>query len=247
MQHQQTMNHLKSMKLGGMFDAFQQQLEQPNTYDSLSFLERFGLIVDQESNYRENKKYSRLVKNAKLKIQATIANIDYGHNRNLSKDVIANLLTFTWVINKQNILLTGSTGCGKTYLACAMGNEACLKGYSVKYYRANRLFKALTVASGDGSYYKLISQLAKTDVLIIDDWGLEQLTIKNKNNFLEIMEDRHNTTSTIMTSQLPTEKWHESINEPTLADAILDRLLHNAHKIELKGESMRKIKGKLTE
>ena len=163
------------------------------------------------------------------------------------KTQVAALQTGHWLLKKRNLLITGPTGCGKTFLACAFGSYACHQGVSVRYFRATRLFEMLTIAHGDGSYLKLINQLAKADVLIIDDWGLEQLTLSQRNDLLEIMEDRHATKSTIVTSQLPTTKWHTYIGDATLADAILDRLLHNSHKLELKGESMRKMMSSLTE
>jgi len=160
---------------------------------------------------------------------------------------MAALLNCDWINRNQNIVITGPTGCGKTYLTCAIGNHACHHDHSVKYYRATRLFETLTISHGDGSYLKLINQLAKVDILIIDDWGLERLSQSQRNDLLEIMEDRHGSKSTIVTSQLPLTKWHASIGDATLADAILDRLLHNAHKLNLKGESMRKVRSSLTE
>jgi len=219
----QTLTQLRTHKLSGMADALELQWSQPQTYDDICFDERFALIVNQE-----------LLKAARFKLFA-------------QKNQIAALQTGDWLIKKRNLLITGPTGCGKTYLACAMGHYACHQGSSVRYYRATRLFEMLTIAHGDGSYLKIINQLAKVDVLILDDWGLEKLTQSQRNDLLEIMEDRHATKSTIVTSQLPTKKWHAYINDATLADAILDRVVHNAHKLELKGESMRKIRSSLTE
>jgi DNA replication protein DnaC len=247
MHNNQSISSLKKLKLYGMAQAFQLQLNQPNTYNELCFNERFGLLIDQEVNYRSNNKFNRLVKAAKFKIPATLNDLDYEHPRGLTRDIMASYLSFDWLSSNQNILITGPTGCGKTYLACAIGNTACSNGFSVQYYRASRLFEALIIAHGDGSFNKFITKLAKIDLLIIDDWGLEQLSSTSRNDLLEIMEDRHNIRSTIITSQLPTDTWHEVISDPTLADAIMDRLLHNAHKIKLKGESMRKIKNGLTQ
>jgi len=204
-------------------------------------------MVNQEITSRNGKRLKRLLNAARFKIVATLADVDYTHHRGLLKTQVATLQTGDWLVKKRNLLITGPTGCGKTYLACAMGNFACHQGASVRYYRATRLFEMLTIAHGDGSYLKLINQLAKADVLIIDDWGLEKLTLSQCNDLLEIMEDRHGSKSTIVTSQLPTSKWHAYIADATLADAILDRLLHNSHKLELKGESMRKMMSSLTE
>lgn len=247
MHNNQTISGLKKMKLYGMAESLELQMHQPNTYNELCFTERLGLLVDQELNLRNNNKFNRLLKAAKFKIPATMEDLDYEHPRGLTRETMAGIISFDWLNNNQNILITGPTGCGKTYLACAIGYSACSNGFSVAYYRSSRLFEALIIAHGDGSYNKLIAQLAKLDLLIIDDWGLDQLSPMSRNDLLEIMEDRHNSKSTIVTSQLPTINWHEAIADATLADAIMDRLLHNAHKLKLKGESMRKIKNGLTQ
>ena len=247
MLQQQSLKQLRILKLSGMADALELQWNQPQTYDELSFDERIGLLVNQEVTSRENKRLQRLLKAARFKINARLEDVDYTHPRGLKKNQIAALQSGDWINKKHNLVITGSTGCGKTYLACALGHHACCQGYSVRYYRASRLFESLTIAHGDGSYLKLIGQLAKTDVIIIDDWGLEALTLSQRNDLLEIMEDRHGSKSTVITSQLPTTKWHHYIGDATLADAILDRLLHNAHKLHLRGESMRKLKSGLTE
>lgn len=247
MQQQQCLKELRLLKLSGMAHALEQQWTQPQTYDDLSFSERIGLLVDQEITSRANKRLQRLLKAAHFKEPARIEEIDYTHPRGLKKSQLAGLLSGQWITKKQNLVITGPTGCGKTYLACAIGHHACHNDISVRYYRATRLFEMLTISHGDGSYLKLINQMAKTDLLIIDDWGLEKLTQSQRNDLLEIMEDRHGNKSTIVTSQLPTTKWHTYIGDATLADAILDRLLHNAHKINLKGESMRKTRSTLTE
>jgi len=247
MLQQQCLTQLRSLKLSGMTHALELQWSQPQTYDDLSFEERVGLMVNQELTARSNKRLLRLLKAARFKVDAHIEDIDYQHPRGLKQSQLASLLTNEWITKKQNLLLTGPTGCGKTYLACAMGRHACHHDYRVRYYRATRLFEALTISHGDGSYLKLISQIEKADLLIIDDWGLETLTQSQRNDLLEIMEDRHGSKSTVITSQLPTTKWHTYIGDATLADAILDRLLHNAHKLNLKGESMRKAMSSLTE
>lgn len=247
MLQQHCLKQLRTLKLSGMAQALELQWSQPHTYDDVSFDERIGLLVNQEMTSRANKRLQRLLKAARFKEHARIEDIDYAHPRGLVKNHIAALLSGEWITKHHNLVITGPTGCGKTYLACALGHHACHQDYSVRYYRASRLFEALTISHGDGSYLKLINQMAKADLLIIDDWGLEKLTQSQRNDLLEMMEDRHGSKSTIVTSQLPTTKWHAYIGDATLADAILDRLLHNAHKLKLKGESMRKTRGALTE
>ena len=240
MQYQQTLQHLRSLKLTGMAEALEQQQAQPATHEELSFEERLSLLVDRETNYRHNNKITRLLKTAKLKLQASPEDIDYAHPRGLIKSQFASLLTNQWLQQHHNLLITGPTGCGKTYLACVLATSACRQGYSVRYFRTSRLLESLNIAHGDGRFAKLITQLAKTDLIILDDWGLEKLGVSQRNDLLEIMEDRHGNKSTLITSQLPITQWHNAIGDATLADAILDRLLHNAYKLKLKGESMRK-------
>lgn len=241
MQNQQTLQQLRTLKLIGMADALEQQQTQPATHNELCFEERLSLLVDRETTHRHNNKITRLLKTAKLKLQANPEDVDYSHPRGLMKSQFAHLLNGQWLQQHHNILLTGPTGCGKTYLACVLATQACRQGYSVRYFRTSRLLEDLSIAHGDGRFSKLIQQLAKTDVLLLDDWGLEKLSLGQRNDLLEIMEDRHGSKSTLITSQLPINQWHQSIGDATLADAILDRLLHNAHKLTLKGESMRKI------
>jgi DNA replication protein DnaC len=236
----QLTHHLRQLKLNGMATAFDRQNEQPGTYDNLSFAERFQLIIDSESTERDGRKQSRLIKAAKFKVSANAADIDYQHSRALKRELVAGLLQCDWLSKAQNLLLTGPCGSGKTYIACALGHEACMKGKSVKYYRLSRLMLALAQAKADGTYTKFLAQLAKLDCLILDDWGLEPLEAPQRNDLMEIMDDRHGSGSTMILSQLPTDKWHQSIGDNTLADAILDRVMHNAHRIKLKGESMRK-------
>ena len=247
MLQQQSLQQLRALKLSGMAHSLELQWSQPQTYDDISFEERIGLMVNQEMTSRADKRLRRRLKTARFKAEANVEDIDYLHPRGLKKSQVASLLSCDWIAKKQNLLITGPTGCGKTYLACAFGNHACHHDYSVRYYRATRLFEALTISHGDGSYLKLIAQIEKADLLLIDDWGLEKLTQSQRNDLLEIMEDRHGSKSTLITSQLPITKWHTHIGDSTLADAILDRLLHNAHKLKLKGESMRKTMSKLTE
>ena len=241
MNYQHTLQQLHSLRLAGMADALEQQLNQLNTYEDLGFLERLSMLVNSEATCRDNRKITRLLRQARLRLHAQPADIDYRTRRGLHKDTMAQLLQLDWIRHHRNLLIEGPTGTGKTFLACALGQTACEHGLSVRYYRASRLFDALTSAHGDGSFGKLLVQLAKAQLLIIDDWGLDVLTQQQRNDLLEIMEDRHGQGATLITSQLPVTHWHEAIGDPTLADAILDRLLHNSHKMQLKGESMRKI------
>jgi len=239
-----TLTQLNSLRLTGMAKALEQQYQQPHTYEELGFLERLSLLINNEVTCRDNRKITRLLRQARLRLNAQPADIDYRSRRGLNKDTMAQLLQFDWVKKHRNILIEGPTGTGKTYLACALGQTACEQGISVRYYRASRLLEMLTVAHGDGSFGKVLVQLQKTEILIIDDWGLEVLTRQQRTDLLEVIEDRHGNGSTLITSQLPIPHWHEAIGDPTLADAILDRLLHNAHKIKLKGESLRKKQSK---
>jgi len=247
MQNQQTLQQLRSLKLTGMAIALEQQQTQPATHGELSFEERLDLLVEREVTFRSNNKVSRLLKAAKLKIQANPEDIDYTHPRGLQKNQLSSLLNGSWIEQHNNVLVTGPTGCGKTYLACVLATQACRLGFSVRYFRTSRLLESLSIAHGDGRFSKLINQLAKTDVLLLDDWGLEILTLGQRNDLLEIMEDRHSLKSTLITSQLPITQWHKAIGDATLADAILDRLVHNAHKLKLKGESMRKARNNITD
>ncbi|MGI9292597.1 MAG: IS21-like element helper ATPase IstB [Pseudomonadales bacterium] len=242
-----TLARLRDLRLGGMAQALERQQEQVGTYEALPFLERLGLLVEQECLEREHRKQDRLIRQAHFKLRATVQDIDYQHPRNIQQAQIARLAQGEWIDRAQNLLITGPCGSGKTYLACAVGHNACLQGYSVRYYRLSRLLLELTQAKADGSYQKRLKQLAKTSVLLIDDWGLERLTAAQRNDLMEIMDDRHGATSTVMISQLPTDQWYAAIGDNTLADAILDRLMHNAHRLPLKGESMRKILANLTE
>ena len=239
----QTLQQLRQLKLSGMADALARQLEQTTTYDNLSFIERMQLLLDEENLTRKNRKQDRLIRQARFKLKASIQDVDYQHPRNISQSQIAQLAQADWVNKGQNLLITGPCGSGKTYLACAIGHNACLHELSVKYFRLSRLLLMLTQAKADGTYHKQLNQLAKVQLLIIDDWGLEPLKPAHRNDLMEIMDDRHGSTSTMVISQLPTDQWYTGIGDNTLADAILDRLMHNAHRLPLKGESMRKVKG----
>ncbi len=242
---EQTLSQLKTLRLGGMADALILQIEQPGTYEGLSFEERLQLLTDSEYQDRDQRKQNRLVKAAKLKMAAHAKDIDYQHPRGLKQSTMASLLQCDWLNKHQNLLITGPCGSGKTFIACALGHTACMKGYRVKYYRLSRLLLELTQTKADGTYSKALQSLSKIDCLILDDWGLEPLEAAQRNDLMEIMDDRHGSTSTVMISQLPTDQWYASIGDNTLADAILDRLMHNAHRMALKGESMRKTQGKI--
>ncbi len=246
MLNEQSLEKLYAMKLNGMAEAFAEQLQQPNMAE-LSFEERFGLLVDRQWIWKEDRRMKRLLKTAKLKINACIADIDYKSPRGIDKSVILRLASCDWIKNAQNIIIIGPTGAGKTYLACALANRTCRSGYSSFYTRAPRLFQELAIARADGSYAKVMNKLAKTKVLLIDDLGLAPMTDPERRDLLEVIEDRQGLSSTIVASQLPLENWHDNIGDPTIADAILDRIVHNAHRINLKGDSMRKKRSTLTQ
>jgi DNA replication protein DnaC len=229
-----------------MARALEEQMEMAEI-DSLSFEERLGLLIDREMTVRENRRLTTRLKKAKLRQNAAIEDIDYRHPRGLDRALMAKLSSCQWISQHLNILITGPTGCGKTYIACALAHKACREGYTAHYTRLPRLLQELHIAKGDGRYGKLLAGFAKTHLLILDDWGLAKLTDEQRHDLLEILEDRHGLRSTVVAAQLPVDNWHEIIGDPTLADAILDRLIHNAYKINLKGESMRKRKSKLTQ
>jgi len=203
-----------------MATALQGQLEQVSTYEGLAFDERLTLLVEYETLTREQRKQARLIRQARFKLAACVADIDYQHRRNITASQIARLAQSDWINRGQNLLITGPCGSGKTYLACALGHNACVHGYSVRYYRLSRLLLQLTQAKADGSYHKQLKQLAKIQLLIIDDWGLEKMAPAHRNDMMEIMDDRHGQTSTLVMSQLPTDQWYASIGDNTLADAI---------------------------
>jgi len=243
-----TLNRLRELKLSGMATALEHQQQQISTFEGLAFTERLDMLLEKEHQLRENRKQDRLIQQAKFKLNASIENIDYGHKRNIRRDTVARLAQCDWIDRKQNLLLTGACGSGKTYLACAIGHAACLRDYRVRYYRLSRLFLELTQSKADGTYSKFLKQLSRVDLLLLDDWGLEPLQPSHRHDLMEILDDRHGSSSTAVLSQLPTDQWYEGIGDNTLADAILDRLMHNAHDVKLEGrESMRKVLGQLTD
>jgi len=241
-----TLEKLHALKLSGMAKALEEQLQVPDI-QTLTFEERLGLLVDREATERRNRKLRVRLKKAKLRLNASLEDIDYRTARGLDKSLILQLSSCQWIEEHLNVLITGPTGVGKSFVACALGQKACREGYRTLYFRLPRLLQELQISRGDGRYGRVLANLAKTDLLLIDDWGLSPLDDPGRRDILEILEDRHNLRSTVVTSQLPVPQWHEVIGDPTLADAILDRLVHNAYKINPKGESMRKRLKTLTE
>jgi DNA replication protein DnaC len=234
-----TLEKLQTLRLTGMLKALREQQNMPDI-DSLGFEERLALLIDREATERENRRLGSRLKKAKLRHCCCVEDLDFKTSRGLDKALILGLAACTWILRGLNVLICGPTGVGKSYLACALAHKACLEGYSAIYLRLPRWFEELRLAKADGRYGKLMLTYAKTDLLVLDDWGLTPMTDPQRRDLLELLEDRYGKRSTIVTSQLPVSSWHEAIGDPTLADAILDRLVHNAHKIELKGESMRK-------
>lgn len=236
---QQTIDQLHQLRLTGMIEALQQQIEQPDTHN-LAFEQRLALLVERETLYRDNRRLARLLRDARLRLPACIEDLDYRHPRGLDRPGMASLAGCHWVRQGHNLCITGPTGSGKTWIACALGNQACRQGLSVRYLRLPRLFEQLRIAHGDGSWPRLMKQLARTQLLILDDWGLMAPTATQRQDLMEVIEERHGQHATLITSQLPVEHWHDYLGDATLADAILDRLLHGAHRIQLHGHSMRK-------
>ena len=244
MLNEPTLDKLKAMRLHAMAETWEQQ-QSDTQVSQLTFDERLALLVDSEYLARENRSHRRRLTEAKLKLgQACIEDIEYPAQRNLDKAVIRQLATCRWVAERLNVTITGATGTGKTFVACALTQQTCRKGYRATYRRASRLFDELLLARADGSYQKLLSRLARIDVLVIDDLGLAPMTDTQRQDLLEVLEDRYDNRSTIITSQLPTKSWHEYLADPTLADAILDRIIHNSHRLALAGPSRRQQKRK---
>ena len=242
-----TLEKLHTLKLATMAAAWTAQ-QQDASCTQLGFDERFGLLVDAEWLARENARLTRTLQAAKLKLsQATVEAIDYAARRELDKALLRQLTTGRWIAEHQHVLLTGATGTGKTFVACALAHQACRQGYRARYWRVSRLFAACALARAEGTYARLLAQLARVDVLLLDDFALQPLQDAERRDLLEILEDRYGTRSTIVTSQLDPKLWHQAIGDPTLADAICDRLLHNGHRLVLKGPSRRKEEGSTAE
>ena len=242
MLNQPTVDKLRQMRMGAMADALLEQ-QQDTQLGQLDFEERFGLLVEAEYLARKNRKVTNLLRAAQLRISAAcIEDIDCTPERGLAKSAIRQLANCRWIDEHANVILTGPTGVGKTYVACALAQQACRRGYKALYRRVPRLFDEVTLARADGSYPKLLKRVARTHVLVLDDWGLAPLNATKRHDLLEILEDREGLCSTVVTSQLPHDKWHDHIGDPTVADAIMDRVLHNAYKLKLAGPSRRKDK-----
>ncbi len=240
-----TIEKLKTLQLRGMSAALEDQLRTPDI-DSLTFDERLGLLLDREETSRADRRLRTRLTHAKLRESASLENIDHDPKRRLDKSLLLDLASCTWIAKHHNLVITGATGVGKTYLACALAHQACRHGYKALYTRLPRLLHDLEIAKGDGRYRQQLAALQRIDVLLIDDWGGTPMSDSNRRDLLEILDDRYGQRSTLITSQLPVADWHDYINDPTLADAILDRFIHNAHTLALKGPSLRRTMTTLT-
>jgi len=240
-----TLEKLTTLRFTGMVAALDEQM-QMNSLDDMGFEERLGFLLDREMAVRQTRRMNTRLRKARLRQDSCIEDIDFRHPRGLDKSLVMRLAGCEWIKEHNNLIITGPTGVGKTYLACAFAQKACRQGFNTLYLRITKLFEDLSLSKGDGRYLKLLSSFAKADLLVLDDYGLDQLGREQRHDLLEILEDRHELKSTLVTSQLPIDHWHEQIGDPTLADAILDRLVHSAYKIKLNGESMRKKNANLT-
>lgn len=237
-----TQDLMQSLGFEGMAKGFRDLQNDPES-QALDHQEWLGLLLGYEATSRQQKRFERRLRAAKLRQAATVEDVDYRTSRGLDRGLFQKLATNDWIRDRRNLLITGPCGIGKSYLACALGHKACRDDLSVVYHRAPRLFAALALARGDGRYARVLRSIARTRLLIIDDWGPEPLNADQRRDLLEIVEDRYDAGSILITSQLPTENWHDIIGDPTIADAILDRIVHNAYRIELSGESLRKTRG----
>ncbi len=234
-----TLEKLQTLRFDGMLKALREQMQMPEI-ETFSFEERLGLLVDRELTERENRRLQTRLRKAKLRHEASIEDLDWRAARGLDRSLVMQLAGCRWIERHHNVVITGATGVGKSFLACALAHKACLGGYSALYQRLPRLLEEVRLSRGDGRYARLLRSLVKTHVLILDDWGLVPLTAQQQQDLLEVIEDRHGVRSTIVASQLPVEHWHEIMEIPTLSDALLDRLVHNAHRIHLQGDSLRR-------
>ena len=243
---QETFQKLSEMRLHGFARALHEQLDSAESYAHLTFEDRLGVLVDREWSDREARRLTRRLQLARLRDRsACVEDLDWRHPRGLDRTLVQRLATCEWITKHQNLIVSGSTGCGKTYLVCALAQKACRDGFSVLYRRVPRLLHELQVARADGSFPRLLARWAKTDVLILDDWGLAPLGAPERHDLLEVIEDRHGERSTVIAAQLPVKDWHKYIGDPAVADATLDRIVHAAHQVTLKGESMRKQRSSL--
>ena len=240
MLRQPTLDLLHELRLSGMARAFEEQAGMPDIAE-LSFDDRLSLLLEREKTEREQRRYQRLKGHARLRLDATIEDINFKAPRGLDRSLILHLASGQWIRDGQTVLISGATGSGKSHIACALGHQACRIGISTRYYRVSRLLDELALARGDGSYPKVIQRLARTWLLILDDWGLAALSGQGRHDLLEVLDDRYARRGTLLASQVPVEHWHEVVGDPTFGDAILDRLLNNAHRIDLRGASMRRL------
>lgn len=241
MMDQETVDKLQGMRLRTMAQVFRELVDKPE--DSLSFAEKVGMMVDREWVERDNRRTGRRVKEAKFPVSGAIEEVVADAARGLDKAVLRSLATCSWVRSKQNVIVLGATGVGKSFLACALANTACRRGLRALYARVPRLVHQLSVARADGSYADELARISRFDVLVLDDFLIAPMKDTERRDLLEVLEDRYDHSSTIITSQVPTKTWHEMLTDPTIADAICDRLVHNAHVLTLKGQSMRRKKG----
>ncbi|MGH8528062.1 MAG: IS21-like element helper ATPase IstB [Gammaproteobacteria bacterium] len=239
---QQTIERLHELRLVGMAAALEEQLRLPAAQE-LSFEDRLTLLVERELTVRQDRRLTRLLQLAKLHLSAAVEDLDFRKPRGLDRSLVIRLASCTWVSAQEVVLISGATGTGKSYLACALAHSACRRGLSTRYYRFSRLLGELALARADGSYPKVLEKLARTQLLVLDDFGLTPLSDSERRDLLEVLEDRYNRRATLVTSQLPFDHWHSVVGDSTFADAILDRLIHQAHRITLKGGSMRRRNG----
>lgn len=235
----QTLEQMQALRLQGMYQAYKSQLELPLN-QQLESHELLGMLLQTEQQYRVNEKARYYIQLAKLRQHASLEEIECSEKRNITRSQLALLAEGSWIANSSNILVTGATGCGKSFLACALGHQACLLGYKTVYMNMNRLIEKITLSKLDGTYIKMLNHLERQSLIILDDFGLQPLNQEIRLTLLQLLEDRYGKKALVVASQLPVEKWYEYINDPTLADAIMDRMTANANRIELKGQSMRK-------